>query len=141
MVVPLGFPTFSEGLRAGAEVYAALRSVLHEKGLSTGLGDEGCFAPSLSPNREAVELLLTAIAKEGYKPGTQIALALDVAATELFENGSYRLAREGRTLTSSQLVDLYAEWIDAYPIVSIENGLSEDDWDGWTELTARLGSR
>jgi enolase len=141
MLVPLGFPTFGEALRAGAEVYAALKDVLHSKGFSTGLGDEGGFAPSLSSNREAVELLVTGIEKAGYKPGSEIALALDVAATELFENGTYTLTREGRTLAASQLVDLYAEWIDAYPIVSIEDGLSEDDWEGWAELTARLGSR
>ncbi len=141
MVVPIGLPTFSEGLRAGVEVYGALKDVLHSKGFSTGLGDEGGFAPSLASNREAVELLITAIEKAGYKPGTDISLALDVAATELFADGKYTLAREGRTLTSSQMVDLYSEWLNAYPIVSIEDGLSEDDWEGWRELTQRLGSR
>jgi enolase len=141
MLVPVGLPSFSEGLRAGVEVYAALRAILHDKGFSTGLGDEGGFAPSLSSNREAVELLVAAIEKAGYRPGTEIALALDVAATELAENGSYKLSREGRMLSASQMVDLYAEWLDAYPIVSIEDGLAEDDWEGWAELTARLGSR
>jgi enolase len=141
MVVPLGLPTFSEGLRAGVEVYGALKDVLHTKGFSTGLGDEGGFAPSLASNREAVELLISAIEKAGYRPGTDIALALDVAATELFNDGTYTLAREGRTLTSSEMVDLYSEWLDAYPIVSIEDGLAEDDWAGWREMTQRLGSR
>jgi enolase len=141
MLVPLGLQSFSEALRAGVETYGALRDVLRSRGLSTGLGDEGGFAPSLPSNREAVELLVHAIEQAGYQPGRDIAIALDVAATELEENGGYRLAREGRSLSAGQLVDLYAEWLDAYPIVSIEDGLGEDDWEGWQALTQRLGSR
>jgi enolase len=141
MLVPLGLPSFSDGLRAGAEIYHTLHDVLKSKGLATGLGDEGGFAPSLSSNREAVELLIQAIEQAGYKPGEDVALALDVAATELAEDGVYRLAREGRTLSAGQLTDLYEEWVNAYPIVSIEDGLAEDDWEGWAELTRRLGAR
>jgi enolase len=141
MLVPLGLPSFSEGLRAGAEIYHTLRDVLKSKGLSTGIGDEGGFAPSLSSNREAVELLVRAIEQAGYTPGRDVAVALDVAATELAENGQYRLAREGRTMDAGQMADLYEEWVNAYPIVSIEDGLAEDDWEGWAELTRRLGGR
>lgn len=141
MLVPLGLPSFSEGLRAGAEIYHTLHDVLKTRGLATGLGDEGGFAPSLGSNREAVELLIQAIEQAGYKPGTDVALALDVAATELAEDGAYRLAREGRTLTAGQMIDLYEDWVGAYPIVSIEDGLAEDDWEGWAELTRRLGAR
>jgi enolase len=141
MLVPLGLPSFSDGLRAGAEIYHTLHDVLKSKGLATGLGDEGGFAPSLSSNREAVELLIQAIEQAGYKPGEDVALALDVAATELAEVGAYRLAREGRTLSAGQLTDLYEDWVNAYPIVSIEDGLAEDDWEGWAELTRRLGAR
>ena len=141
MLVPLGFDSFSEGLRAGAETYHSLRDVLRSKGLSTGLGDEGGFAPSVPSNQTAVELLLQAIEKAGYRAGSQIAIAIDVAASELFEGGEYRLASEGRTLGASDLISLYEEWVQAYPIVSIEDGLGEDDWDGWSELTSRLGGR
>jgi enolase len=141
MVVPLGLPSFSEALRAGVEVYQALRSVLKARGLGTGLGDEGGFAPSLSSNRDAPELLVRAIEDAGYRPGTDVALALDPAATEFAEDGMYRLAREGRSLSSAELIGLYAEWISAYPIVSIEDGLSEDDWEGWSQLTSQLGAR
>jgi len=141
MLVPYGLPNFSEALRAGVESYHALRDVLRQRGLGTGLGDEGGFAPSLNSNREAVELLVRAIEQAGYQPGEDIGIALDVAATELAEDGVYRLAREGRTLDAGQMADLYAEWLDAYPIVSIEDGLAEDDWEGWQELTRRLGGR
>ena len=141
MLVPLGLPSFSEALRAGAEIYHALHDVLKSKGLATGLGDEGGFAPSLTSNREAVELLVQAIEQAGYKPGEDVAVALDVAATELAEDGVYHLAREGRTLTATQMTDLYEEWVGSYPIVSIEDGLGEDDWEGWAELTRRLGER
>jgi enolase len=140
MVVPLGLPTFAEALRCGAEVYHALRDVLRSRGFSTGLGDEGGFAPSLGSNQQAVELLLQAIEKAGYRPGEQVALALDVAATELVDGSGYRLAREGRSLDASALIDLYSQWVASYPIVSIEDGLSEDDWAGWAELTRRIGS-
>jgi enolase len=141
MIVPLGLPTFSEGLRAGVETYFALKDILRSKNLSTGLGDEGGYAPSLGSNREAVELLVQAIEKAGYRPGEQLGIALDVAATELFNGQKYHLEREGRDLDAAQMIDLYEEWVRAYPIVSIEDGLSEDDWEGWKHLTSRLGSR
>lgn len=141
MVVPLGLPTFSDALRAGVEVYHALHDGLKQNGLGTGLGDEGGFAPSLKSNAEALDLLVQAIERAGYRPGSDVALALDVAATEFVDGGRYRLAREGRTLTATQLIDLYEGWLGSYPIVSIEDGLAEDDWDGWFDLTARLGSR
>ncbi len=144
MLVPIGFDRFSEALRAGAEVYHTLKSVLKEKGLGTGVGDEGGFAPDLKSNREALDLLVQAIEKAGYAPGKQIALALDVAASELVEKkkgkGRYALAGEGRSgLTSADLIALYGEWLDAYPLISIEDGLAEDDREGWKELTAELG--
>jgi enolase len=120
-------------------VYHALKSVLKERGLATGLGDEGGFAPNLGSNREALDLILEAIGKAGYEPGTQIALALDVAASEFFEDGSY--AFEGATRTAGQMVDYYAELVDAYPLVSIEDPLNEDDWDGWRTITDELGGR
>jgi enolase len=141
MVVPLGAPTFAEGLRWGAEVYHALAAELKSRKLSTGIGDEGGFAPRLPTNRAPLEIITSAIERAGYKPGEQVALALDVAATELFDNGQYRLEREGTTLSGAQLIDLYDTLCSDYPIVSIEDGLSEDDWDGWQQLTERLGSR
>ena len=141
MLVPLGFSEFAEALRAGAETYHALRDVLHSRGLATGLGDEGGFAPSLSSNQMAIELLLEAITKAGYKPGEQIAVAMDTAASEFYEDGKYVLAREGRTVSASDLISMYEDWVKQYPIVSIEDGLAEEDWAGWHELTARIGSR
>ena len=149
MVMPVGLATYAEGLRAGAEVFAALRTILHDEGHATGQGDEGGFAPSLGSNEAAVEVILRAIEKAGYRPGEEIAIALDPATSELVEgdsgNGSgsvrYRLAKENRTLESGQLIDLWADWADRYPIVSIEDGLAEDDWAGWAELTRRLGDR
>jgi enolase len=155
MLVPIGFDTFSAALRAGVEVYHTLKAVLKERGLTTAVGDEGGFAPDLAHNREALDLLVAAIERAGYRPGKDIALALDVAASELVEargsgTGSgagsgtptYALAGEKRTgLTSADLIALYREWIDAYPLVSIEDGLAESDWDGWRALTAELGSR
>ncbi len=151
MLVPLGFDSFSEALRAGAEIYHTLKSVLKKKGLSTGVGDEGGFAPDLKSNREALDLLMQAIDQAGYEPGRQVALALDVAASELRaerapgegEGGlRYALAGEGRAgLASGDLIALYEEWAAAYPLVSIEDGLAEDDWAGWGELTRRLGGR
>ncbi|MEO7124600.1 MAG: phosphopyruvate hydratase [Nakamurella sp.] len=137
MIAPIGAPTFREALRWGAEVYHALKSVLKSKGLSTGLGDEGGFAPSLDSNRAALDLILEAIAKAGYQAGTDIGLAMDVAATEFFENGSYRF--EGAQKSSAQLTDYYADLAANYPIVSIEDPLAEDDWEGWIALTERLG--
>jgi enolase len=141
MVVPLGAPTFREALRWGAEVYHALRAELKSRKLSTGIGDEGGFAPSLPSNRAPLEIIVNAIERAGYKPGEQVALALDVAATELFTDGRYRLEREGTTMTGVEMIDLYERLCSEYPIVSIEDGLAEDDWDGWRQLTERLGSR
>lgn len=141
MIAPAGASSYSEALRWGSEVYHALRRVLHGQGLSTNVGDEGGFAPSLRSNREAVELILEAITTAGYRPGSDIHLALDPAASEFFKDGRYVLAREGRTLTSAEMVDFYAEWVQQYPIISIEDGLAEDDWEGWKLLTDRLGDR
>ncbi|MBV8718382.1 MAG: phosphopyruvate hydratase [Chloroflexi bacterium] len=141
MVVPLGAPTFREALRWGAEVYHALRAELKARKLSTGIGDEGGFAPSLPSNRAPLEIIVNAIERAGYKPGEQVALALDVAATELYSDGRYRLEREGTTMTGAELIDLYERLCAEYPIVSIEDGLSEDDWDGWRQLCERLGPR
>ncbi|HZO74119.1 MAG TPA: phosphopyruvate hydratase [Ktedonobacteraceae bacterium] len=141
MVLPVGASTFREALRMGAEVYQGLKKVLHDKHLNTNVGDEGGFAPSLKSNREALELIVAAIETAGYKPGVDIFLGMDPAATELYHNGKYELAREGRTLTSREMVDLYEQWISQYPIISIEDGLAEDDWDGWAHLRQRLGDR
>ena len=141
MVVPVDAGSFADALRAGAEVYQALKVLLEERGLGTNVGDEGGFAPSLPSNREAVETVLAAVEKAGYRPGENCFIALDVAASELFQDGSYRLPREGATLSSSEMVDYYAVWAQEYPILSIEDGLSEDDWDGWRELAARVGGR
>ena len=141
MVVPLGAPTFAEALRWGAEVYHSLHAELKRRGLGTGIGDEGGFAPRLPTNRAPLEIITTAIEQAGYKPGEQVALALDVAATELFSSGQYRLEREGTTLSGAQLIDLYDQLCGEFPIVSIEDGLAEDDWDGWEQLTERLGGR
>jgi enolase 1/2/3 len=149
MVMPVGLDTYSEALRAGAEIFGALRAILHDEGHATGQGDEGGFAPSLGSNQAAVEVILRAIERAGYRPGEDVAIALDPATTELVEEGSgldgaptrYVLAKEGRTLDSGELVDLWADWLDRYPIVSLEDGLAEDDWTGWQHLTERLGSR
>jgi enolase len=147
MLVPLGFGSFAEALRAGVEIYHTLKGVLRKKGLGTGIGDEGGFAPDLASNREALDLLLQAIDQAGYVPGRQVALALDVAASELVaerQGGGHRyaLAGEGRKgLASADLVATYREWADAYPLVSVEDGLAEDDWEGWKELTRALGDR
>ncbi len=143
MLVPVGFDSFSEGLRAGTEIYHGLKKVLQKRGLSTGIGDEGGFAPNLASNQEALDLLVEAIERAGYAPGTQVALALDVAASELVaEGGGYALPGEGRSgLSSDDLIGLYGSWVDAYPLISIEDGLSEDDHAGWKKLTAALGDR
>ena len=141
MVVPLGAASFREGLRWTAEVYHALRGLLAARGYGTTVGDEGGFAPALGANREALELLTDAIAAAGRSPGREIAIALDPAASELWRAGRYVLAREGRTLVSAGLAALWEEWARDYPIVSIEDGMAEDDWDGWIALTARLGDR
>lgn len=144
MVVPLGFDAFSDALRAGVETYHSLRKVLKARGLATAVGDEGGFAPNLGSNREALDLLLEAIEKAGYQPGSEIALALDVAASELYDpaTGLYALAGEGRSgLSAADLVGLYRDWADTYPLVSIEDGLAEGDWDGWDVLTDELDDR
>ncbi len=149
MVMPVGLATYAEALRAGAEIFGALRTILHDEGHATGQGDEGGFAPSLGSNEAAVEVILRAIEKAGYRPGDDVAIALDPATTELVEEGTgvgdaptrYRLATENRTLDSGELIDLWADWAARYPIISIEDGLAEDDWAGWAEITRRLGDR
>jgi enolase len=141
MIYPLGAPSFAEALRWGAEVFHALARVLHDKGYSTAVGDEGGFAPDLSSNREAIELVLTAIEKAGYRPGDDVAVALDPASSEFHREGRYDLAGEKRVLTSDEMIEFWADWCARYPIVSIEDGLGEGDWAGWAKLTAKLGSR
>jgi enolase len=140
MLAPVGAAGFAEALRWGTETYHALRTLLHDRGLSTGLGDEGGFAPSLPSNEEALKLLLQAIETAGYRPGEEIALALDVASTEFFAGGRYVLAGEGKEFAPSEFVGYLADLVARYPIVSIEDGMAEDDWDGWSELTRRLGA-
>ncbi|ACZ39101.1 phosphopyruvate hydratase [Sphaerobacter thermophilus] len=141
MVMPVGAPTFREGLRWGAEIFHSLKKVLSSAGYATGVGDEGGYAPSLKSNQEALAYITQAIEQAGYRPGEDVLLALDPASTELYEDGRYVLRGEGRTLTTAEMVDFWAEWVDRYPIISIEDGLAEDDWDGWAELTRRLGDR
>jgi len=141
LILPVGAPSFHEAVRWSSEVYAALKSVLRQRHLNTNIGDEGGFAPSLGSNREALELLLAAIEAAGYAPGKDIFLGIDAAATELYQNGKYVLAREGKTLTATELIALYEQWVTTYPILSLEDGLAEDDWQGWAELTERLGDR
>lgn len=141
MIMPIGFNDFADGLRASAEVYHNLKKILKDRGANTALGDEGGFAPDLSSNEEPIQVIMEAIAAAGYKAGEQIAIALDVAASELVTEGGYRLDSENRTVTSEQLVDYYADLCAKYPIVSIEDGLSEDDWAGWKVLTERLGNK
>ncbi|MGE9781705.1 phosphopyruvate hydratase [Janibacter sp. G368] len=139
MIAPIGAPSFREALRWGTEVYHSLKAVLKDKGLSTGLGDEGGFAPNLESNREALDLIITAIQQAGYEPGTQIALALDVAASEFCDNGTYTF--EGQQKSAQDMAAYYGELVDAYPLVSIEDPLDEDDWAGWQELTTQLGDK
>jgi enolase len=142
MVVPIGAPTFSEAIRMGSEIFHELKDVLHARGMSTGVGDEGGFAPSgLATNEQPLELMLSAIERAGYRPGVDAAIALDPAATELYKDRTYALARENRSLDAKGMVALYDDWSKRYPIVSIEDGLAEDDWDGWKNLTAALGDR
>ncbi len=141
MLMPVGAESFTEALRMGAEVFHTLRTVLRERGLATAVGDEGGFAPDLESNGAACDMLLTAIERAGYTPGTDVALALDVAASEFFSDGAYRLAGEDRTLSGDELIAVYAELVERYPIFSIEDGMAEDDWDGWSALTERLGDR
>lgn len=141
MIAPVGAPNFREALRWGGETYQMLKSVLKQGGYSTGVGDEGGFAPALKTNAEAVELILKAIEKAGYKPGEQIAIALDPAVSGIYEDGLYNLRTEGRKITSAELVELWAEWAKKYPIVVLEDGLAEDDWEGWKLLTQTIGDR
>jgi len=141
MIMPVGAPSFAEALRWGVEVYHTLKQVLHERGLSTAVGDEGGFAPNLASNEDAIVLLMQAIETAGYRPGTDIALALDPAMSELYRDGAYHLAGEGRVLSSAKLVEEWARLIAAYPIVSLEDGMAEDDWDGWSQLTVALGDQ
>ncbi|HVP28941.1 MAG TPA: phosphopyruvate hydratase [Myxococcota bacterium] len=141
MLYPLGAPSFGEALRWGAEVFHVLRKVLHDKGYSTAVGDEGGFAPNLGSNREAIELILAAIEKAGYRPGEQIALALDPAASEFYEGGQYDLSGENAKHDAAGMVDYWKDWCSRYPIVSIEDGLAEQDWEGWSRLTQGLGGR
>ena len=141
MIVPVGATTFSEGIRWVAEVYASLKSTLSERGLNTNVGDEGGFAPTIPTNRDAMDLLVQAIEQAGRRPGDEVAIALDPATSELWRDGTYHLEREGRDVDSAGLGALWREWVDAYPIVSIEDGMAEDDWDGWSRLTSDLGDR
>ncbi|WP_456431773.1 phosphopyruvate hydratase [Nitratifractor sp.] len=142
MIMPTGFEEFSEALRASSEIYHTLKKILHEKGHSTALGDEGGFAPNLSNNEEPIQVIMEAIEKAGYKPGEDVVIALDVASSELVDDeGKYVLKSENRTLSSSEMIGYYEALLAKYPIVSIEDGLSEDDWDGWKELTERLGGK
>ena len=142
MIMPTGFESFSEGLRASSEIYHTLKKILHEMGHSTSLGDEGGFAPNLSNNEEPIQVIMQAIEKAGYKPGEDVVIALDIASSELVaESGKYLLKSENRELSSSEMIDYYEDLLSKYPIVSIEDGLSEDDWEGWKEMTERLGDK
>jgi enolase len=141
MIAPLGAPSFREALRWAAETFHALGALLHERGFATTVGDEGGYAPSLDSNEAAIALVVEAIERAGYAPGSQVAIALDPATTELYADGVYALAREGRSLSSPELIGFWGEWLERYPIVSLEDGLAEDDWDGWAQLTASLGER
>ncbi|WP_240126378.1 phosphopyruvate hydratase [Thermomonas alba] len=141
MILPVGFDRFSEALRAGDEVFHALKAVLKSRGLSTAVGDEGGFAPDLRSNEEALETILEAIGKAGYKAGEDIVLGLDAAASEFFENGKYHLTAEGKRLSAEQMVEFFEGWVRQYPIITIEDGMAEDDWEGWKLLTDRLGDK
>ncbi|MFW5708781.1 MAG: phosphopyruvate hydratase [Chloroflexota bacterium] len=143
MVMPVGAETFSEGLRWGVEIYHVLKKVLHDKGYSTSVGDEGGFAPSLGSNQAALDVIMEAIEKAGYKPGDQIRIALDPATSEIYDakTGKYNLEIEGKTLTGEEMVEFWADWADRYPIISIEDGLAENDWENWSRLVARIGDR
>jgi enolase len=140
MVVPVGFDSFGEGLRAGVEVYHALKKTLHGRGLATAVGDEGGFAPDLASNEAALEALVEGIEAAGYRPGDDVAIALDPATSEVYKDGAYQLEHEGRTLSSSEMADYWADMSSRYPVVSIEDGMDENDWDGWKALTDRIGS-
>jgi enolase len=141
MIIPVGAPSFREAVRYGAEVFHTLKKILHDKGLTTAVGDEGGFAPSVENHEAAIKLILQAIEQAGYEPGTQIALGLDCAASEFYKDGLYRLDGEGLSLSSSDFTNLLATWCDKYPIISIEDGMAENDWDGWATLTKALGKK
>ena len=142
MIMPVSAPTFKEAIRMGAEVFHNLKAVLHDKGLNTAVGDEGGFAPNLKSNEEAIQTVIEAIEKAGYKPGVDVKLAMDVASSEFYKDGKYVLPGEGnRTFTSKELVDFYGELVEKYPIISIEDGLDQDDWEGWKYLTEKLGKK
>lgn len=141
MIMPAGAPTFSEALRMCAEVYHTLKKILNDKGYSTGIGDEGGFAPNLKSNAEALDVIIEAIGKAGYKAGEEIFIAIDAASSEYYKDGKYVLEHEGRTLTSAEMVDFFEEWVNKYPIISIEDGMAEEDWEGWKLITEKLGKR
>lgn len=141
MVLPVGAPTFKEALRIGAEIFHSLKSVLKEKGLNTAVGDEGGFAPNFTSNEEAITTILAAIEKAGFKPGVDVFLGMDVASTEFYKDGKYVLEGEGKSFTSAEWVDFLAAWVDKYPIITVEDGCSEDDWEGWKLLTEKLGGK
>jgi enolase len=141
MVVPVGAETYAEGLRWGTEIFHALKAMLVKAGLNSNVGDEGGCAPSLPSNEDAIKLVIDAIEKAGYRPGEQVSIALDPASTELFDGGAYKLAGEGRTLTPAEMVDYWVDWTERYPIVSLEDGLAEDDWESWKSLTAKIGKQ
>jgi enolase len=141
MIIPVGAPSFREAIRYGAEVFHTLKKILHDNKLTTAVGDEGGFAPSVANHEAAIKLILQAIEQAGYEPGTQIALGLDCAASEFYKDGKYRLDGEGLALSSSDFTNLLATWCDKYPIISIEDGMAENDWDGWATLTKTLGKR
>jgi len=139
MIIPVGAQSFREALRCGAEVFHNLKKILHHRGLSTTVGDEGGFAPALGSNEAALKVIVEAIEAAGYVPGADVAIGIDAAASEFYKDGQYHLKADGLTLNSAQIIDLYATWVDKYPVISIEDGMSEHDWDGWKQLTARLG--
>ena len=141
MVMPVGFDNFDKAVQACAEVYHALKKTLNEKGYSTGVGDEGGFAPNLKSNAEAIEVILEAIKKAGYEPGKDIFIAIDAASSEYYKDGKYVLEHEGKTLTAAEMVDFFEDWVNKYPIISIEDGMAEEDWEGWKLLTDRLGKK
>ncbi|WP_143318651.1 phosphopyruvate hydratase, partial [Clostridium sp. HBUAS56017] len=141
MVMPVGAGTFSDALKMCAEVYHTLKKTLNEKGYSTGIGDEGGFAPNLKSNEEAIEVIIEAITKAGYKPGEDMFIAIDAASSEYYKDGKYVLEHEGKTLTAAEMVDFLEKWVDKYPIISIEDGMAEEDWEGWKLITDRLGKK
>jgi enolase len=141
MIIPVGAKSFREALRCGAEVFHALKSILHKRGLTTTVGDEGGFAPALGSNEGALKVIVEAIEAAGYVPGADVAIGIDAAASEFYKDGKYHLKADGLTLTAAQIIDMYASWVDKYPVITLEDGMSEHDWDGWKALTDRLGKQ